>query len=92
MKKIIKVEKIEKRLPDESDRVAEVGDETGDWSSPRPDENVADEIGEEVGLRFEDEEPLRPIEKVAARDRHRAELDPASDPDYVDRQEALDED
>ena len=84
--------KTKKRLPDESNRSAELGDETGDWSSPRPDENVADEIGAEAGLGLDDEEPLRPIEKVADRDRHRAELDPASDPDFAERQDELDED
>lgn len=32
------------------------GDETGDASSPRPDENVASEIGEEVGVEPGDDE------------------------------------
>jgi hypothetical protein len=70
----------------------EVGDETGDESSPRPDENVVDEIGAELGVQFEDREPLRPIEKVAKRDERRWELDPASSPDYQDRVEELKED
>jgi hypothetical protein len=65
---------------------ADVGDETGDASSPRPDENVVSEIGEEVGMTFEDNEPLRPIEKVGARDQDRWELNPASSSDYRQRQ------
>ena len=79
--------KKKKRVPDDM-RVAELGDETGDWSSPRPDSNVVDEEGEEIGVEFQEEEPLRPIEKVSERDRNRWELDPASDPDYPERAQA----
>lgn len=64
----------------------DVGDETGDASSPRPDENVVDEIGREAGMTFQDNEPLRPIEKVGDRDRERWELDPASSVDFAERQ------
>lgn len=71
--------KKERHVPDETERSAELADETGDWSSPRPDENVVDEMGEEIGVEFADGEPLRPIEKVANRDLHRPELDPTSD-------------
>jgi hypothetical protein len=70
----------------------EVRDETGDESSPRPDENVVDELGEEVGVEFEDAEPLRPIEKVAERDERRWELDPASSLDYEERNKDLKQD
>lgn len=64
----------------------EVGDETGDASSPRPDENVVSEIGEEVGMTFNDDEPLRPVEKIDKRDENRWELNPASSSDYQQRQ------
>ena len=64
----------------------ELGDETGDAASPRPDENVVSEIGEEVGITFEDNEPLRPLEKMGERDEKRWELDPASADDYEQRQ------
>lgn len=71
----------------------EIGDETGDASSPRPDENVVSEIGEEAGITFEDNEPLRPLEKMGERDAKRWELDPASADDYEQRQrEPQDED
>lgn len=83
--------KTRKQLPDEANESAELGDETGDWSSPRPDANVVDDIGREAGVNFNDNEPLRPIEKVGDRDRARAELDPASDEDYQDRQRELSE-
>jgi uncharacterized protein DUF6335 len=60
----------------------DVGDETGDATSPRPDANVAEEIGAETGVTFQDTEPIGVTEKVAERDRRRWELDPASSEDY----------
>ncbi len=69
-----------------------VGDETGDATSPRPDENVADEIGAEVGMPLQDDEELEgSAEKVGGRDDHRWELNPASSEDYRDRQANDDE-
>jgi hypothetical protein len=64
---------------------ADVGEETPGGSTPTPDQDVVDEIGEAVGLTYEDDEPLDTEEKVAERDRHRWELDPASSEDYNDR-------
>lgn len=64
---------------------ADVGDETVGGSSPTPDQDVVDELGEAVGLTYEDNEPLHTTEKVEERDRHRWELDPASSEDYNDR-------
>ena len=62
----------------------DLGDETGDESSPRPDENVVEEMGDEVGVIYEDAEPLHTVDKVAKRDEHRWELDPASSEDFSD--------
>lgn len=67
----------------------DLGDETGDASSPRPDQNVADEIGDEVGVPYQDNEALHTVDKVAERDRHRWELNPASSEDYEDRSDDL---
>ena len=64
----------------------DVGDETGDESSPRPDENVVDEIGDETGLRYGEGEPMHTVEKRDERDRNRWELDPASSEDFERRQ------
>ena len=64
---------------------AGAGDETVGGSSPTPDQDVVDELGEAVGLTYEDNEPLHTTEKVEERDRHRWELDPASSEDYNDR-------
>ena len=65
---------------------ADIGDETVGGSAPTPDQDVVDELGEAVGLTYEDNEPLRASEKVVEeRDRKRWELDPASSDDYNDR-------
>lgn len=71
----------------ERNEKVDLGDETGDESSPRPDENVVSEIGEEVGVDYHDEEPLHTVDKVADRDRQRWELDPLSSEDYAERQQ-----
>jgi hypothetical protein len=64
---------------------ADIGEETVGGSSPTPDQDVVDELGEAVGLTYEDNEPLRATEKVQERDRRRWELDPASSEDYNER-------
>lgn len=64
---------------------ADIGDETVGGSAPTPDQDIVDELGEAVGLTYEDNEPLRTAEKVGERDRRRWELDPASSDDYNDR-------
>ncbi len=69
----------------------DVGEETGDASSPRPDENVVEEIGDEVGVKFNDNEPIRPLEKMGERDMDRWEMDPASSADYQARQREMGE-
>lgn len=65
--------------------LADVGEETVGGSSPTPDQDVVEEIGQAVGLTYEDNEPLRPLEKILERDRNRWELDPASSEDYKQR-------
>lgn len=64
---------------------ADIGDETVGGSSPTPDQDVVAELGEALGLTYEDNEPLHTTEKVEERDRRRWELDPASSEDYNDR-------
>jgi hypothetical protein len=44
-----------------------------------------DDIGKALGVQYEDNEELKPADKVAERDKHRWELDPASSDDYKDR-------
>jgi hypothetical protein len=64
---------------------SDIGEETPGGSTPTPDQDIVEEIGEAVGLTYEDNEPLDTEEKLAERDRHRWELDPASSEDYNDR-------
>ena len=64
---------------------ADIGDETVGGSAPTPDQDIVDELGQAVGLIYEDNEPLHTTEKVEERDHHRWELDPASSEDYQDR-------
>jgi uncharacterized protein DUF6335 len=64
---------------------ADVGEETVGGSSPTPDQDVVDQLGEAVGLTYEDNEPLDTEKKVAKRDYRRWELDPASSEGYMMR-------
>jgi stage V sporulation protein SpoVS len=57
---------------------ADVGDETVGGMAPTPDQDVVDELGEAVGLIYDDYEPLHTAEKLERRDEHRWELNPAS--------------
>lgn len=57
---------------------ADVGEESVGGENPTPDQNVVDELGEAMGVNYEDGEPLHTTEKLADRDKHRWELDPAS--------------
>ena len=63
-----------------------VGDEAPGGDNPTPDQDVVEEIGEAVGLAYQDTEPLGGERKLEERDRHRWELDPASSEDYDARQ------
>lgn len=54
-----------------------VGEETVGSSTPTPDQNVVDELGQAVGLTYEDDEPLGGEEKLRKRDRDR--LDPETE-------------
>ena len=67
------------------EEAASVGDEAPGGDNPTPDQDIVDDIGRALGIQYEDHEELRPEDKVARRDRHRWELDPASAEDYRDR-------
>jgi uncharacterized protein DUF6335 len=62
-----------------------VGDEAPGGDNPTPDQDRVDDIGKALGVEYQDNEPLKGSDKVAERDRHRWELDPASSEDYPDR-------
>jgi hypothetical protein len=59
-----------------------VGDEAPGGDNPTPDQDRVDDIGRALGVVYEDAEELRASDKVADRDRHRWELDPASSDDW----------
>ena len=62
-----------------------VGDEAPGGDNPTPDQDRVDDIGKALGVQYEDNEELKAADKIAERDRHRWELDPASSDDYRDR-------
>jgi len=62
-----------------------VGDEAPGGDNPTPDQDIVDDIGRAVGVQYEDNEELKGADKVAKRDAHRWELDPASAEDWEDR-------
>jgi hypothetical protein len=61
------------------------GDEAPGGDNPTPDQDVVEDIGRALGIEYQDNEELRASDKVADRDRHRWELDPASSEDYRER-------
>jgi hypothetical protein len=61
------------------------GDEAPGGDNPTPDQDVVDEIGKALGVEYQDSEELRSGDKLAERDKHRWELDPASSEDYNGR-------
>ncbi len=60
-------------------QAAEVsGEETVGGTTPTPDQDVVEELGEAMGITYEDDEPLHTEEKLRERDRNRWELNPES--------------
>jgi hypothetical protein len=59
------------------------GEEAPGGDNPTPDQDIVEEIGRALGVEYQDNEELH--QKVAERDEHRWELDPASSEDYRDR-------
>jgi hypothetical protein len=55
-----------------------VGDAAPGGDNPSPDQDVVDEIGQALGITYEDNEELLGGDELTERDRHRWELDPAS--------------
>jgi hypothetical protein len=64
-----------------------VGDEAPGGDNPTPDQDRVDDIGRALGIEYADNEELKGSDKVAGRDKHRWELDPASAEDYPDHEE-----
>jgi hypothetical protein len=66
-------------------RADSVGDEAPGGDNPTPDQDVVDEIGQALGVEYDDDEELRGGDEIAERDRNRWELDPESSEDFDDR-------
>lgn len=62
----------------DSQRAYFTGDETPGGDNPTPDQDIVDYIGRSLGVEYDDDEELQGAEKIAERDRHRWELNPAS--------------
>src|SRR4029077_3899416 len=58
------------------------GDEAVAGDSPTPGQNNVEEMGQAMGVTYQDNEELKAGEKERDRDKHRWELDPASSDDY----------
>jgi hypothetical protein len=58
------------------------GDEAPGGDNPTPDQDVVEEIGEALGVHYDDGEELKGAAKIEDRDKHRWELDPASKDDF----------
>lgn len=54
------------------------GEESVGSSTPTPDQDVVEELGEALGITYQDDEPLHTYDKLAERDLHRWELNPES--------------
>lgn len=65
---------------------ANVGDEAVGGTAPTPDQDQVDELGEAVGLIYEDDEPLDIQDKMRRREQDRWELDPESAGDEEDEE------
>lgn len=61
---------------------SDIGEESVGGGNPTPDQSVVEELGEAMGLTYEDNEPLGGEEKLEKRDEDRWELDPASAEDF----------
>lgn len=59
-----------------------VGDEAPGGDNPTPDQDRVDDIGRALGVNYDEGEELKGSEKIADRDKHRWELDPASSDDW----------
>jgi hypothetical protein len=54
------------------------GEEAVGGSTPTPDQDIVEELGQAMGIQYEDDEPLDTEGKLRQRDRDRWELDPES--------------
>jgi hypothetical protein len=63
------------------------GEESAGGTVATPDQDVVDEIGQALGIEYEDGEELDTADKLEQRDQHRWELDPRSQDEERDEEE-----
>ena len=56
-------------------------------TTPTPDQDVVEELGDALGIEYDQDEPLHTYDKLRDRDRNRWELNPASAEEDVESQE-----
>ena len=54
------------------------GEETVGGTTPTPDQDVVEDLGDALGIEYDQEEPLHTYDKLRDRDRNRWELNPES--------------
>jgi hypothetical protein len=67
------------------DKADDAGEEAVGGTTPTPDQDLVDEVGQAVGLTYSDTEPLHTDDKLSKREQDRWDLNPASDPEYEER-------
>ncbi|BAZ42995.1 hypothetical protein NIES4101_89670 [Calothrix sp. NIES-4101] len=67
------------------DQAEAVGDEAVGGTVPTPDQSIVEELGDAVGLDYDDGVSLQTNEILKTRDSGRWELDPMSSEDYQER-------
>ena len=61
------------------------GDEAPGGDNPTPAQEIVNDIGKTLGVKYEDNEELKGSDNVVERDKHRWEMDTASSEDYKER-------
>jgi hypothetical protein len=59
-----------------------IGDEAPGGDNPTPDQDRVEEIGQALGITYQDDQELKGGDEITERDRHRWEYDPASSEDW----------
>lgn len=67
------------------------GEEAVGGTVSTPDQDRVDDLGEAVGIQYQDDEPLNTYDKIAERDENRWELNPASTDEYEEDLELHDD-
>jgi len=63
------------------------GEEAVGGTTPTPDQDVVEDLGDALGIEYDQEEPLHTYDKLRDRDRNRWELNPESAEDEIESEE-----